>query len=230
MLPSPYPTSFWTVSLLWSPAHQCLACNRTIDIETGSEKYASGRITSPNFPSSYDHNSTCVTRIKVPEDKQILLVFKQFLLEYGVMSGYGSSAYFSSWRDRLTIACSNDRLAVSLKICGFTVLFRSFTTTRIRKLTPLIVDTTNQQQNWVPKTQSHSTSRAMKSLPETATLLIITRQQSLKMKHPNGHSTALLRFTNEKVIWRQLTIRAMARTLFSDSLWSHRPECRALLS
>ena len=40
-------------------------CNRTIDIDKGSfsegSSLASGRLTSPNYPNPYSHNSTCTT-------------------------------------------------------------------------------------------------------------------------------------------------------------------------
>ncbi|CAD5233008.1 unnamed protein product [Bursaphelenchus xylophilus] len=59
------------------------SCNRTITVDDPYSRFASGRVHSPNFPYQYDANSTCITRIKVPDEYRILLVFKQFMIERG---------------------------------------------------------------------------------------------------------------------------------------------------
>uniref|UniRef100_A0A914BUV6 Cubilin n=1 Tax=Acrobeloides nanus TaxID=290746 RepID=A0A914BUV6_9BILA len=58
------------------------ACNRTIDIAE-FEYLGSGRITSPNYPNPYDHNSTCITNITAATGWRILLVFRNFGMERG---------------------------------------------------------------------------------------------------------------------------------------------------
>jgi hypothetical protein len=76
------------------------------------ERWASGMITSPNYPNDYNHNATCVTRIKVPDDKRILLAFQIFSLEHGSRKSRFESGFRSSVA---TFDCTNDRLTVSFK-------------------------------------------------------------------------------------------------------------------
>lgn len=78
-----------------------LECNRTITIRSGSH-FASGRLTSPNFPNLYDNNATCITKLLAPQESRILIVFKTFKLERGEnsfsrMPGVGR---FNNWRWR----------------------------------------------------------------------------------------------------------------------------------
>uniref|UniRef100_A0A7E4UNF5 Cubilin n=1 Tax=Panagrellus redivivus TaxID=6233 RepID=A0A7E4UNF5_PANRE len=89
-------------------------CNRTITIPDADSHFASGRITSPNYPNRYDDNSTCTTVLSGPADYRFLLVFKDFQIErgtgyrmrgsygYGNHRGYGGFGGIrnSRWRDR----------------------------------------------------------------------------------------------------------------------------------
>ena len=46
------------------------------------EYYATGRITSPNYPNNYPNNvDSCVTTIYANEDQLIQLNFEEFVLE-----------------------------------------------------------------------------------------------------------------------------------------------------
>lgn len=105
-----------------------LACNRTITIITGNERWASGRITSPNFPNAYDHNATCITRIQVPQNKRIFIVFKSFSMERGAFKASARRTtpttpvrtrrtpyvrFGLTYRQRFPMTC-HDKLTVSL--------------------------------------------------------------------------------------------------------------------
>ncbi|KJH51475.1 CUB domain protein [Dictyocaulus viviparus] len=88
-------------------------CNRTII----TKEIASGRLTSPNFPNPYDHNSTCTTKIQAPEEKRIQLVFRTFDFERGRINFYranNSRRAFYSWRRRAYAkSCDFDYLQIN---------------------------------------------------------------------------------------------------------------------
>uniref|UniRef100_A0A914YS61 CUB domain-containing protein n=1 Tax=Panagrolaimus superbus TaxID=310955 RepID=A0A914YS61_9BILA len=104
-------------------------CNRTVTFEAGSH-FASGRLTSPNYPNSYDNNATCITSISAPLDFQILIVFKEFRVERGEgfrhrFPGIGGnnspywrrggwSRFYSSPRYLYSTACSYDALKIKV--------------------------------------------------------------------------------------------------------------------
>lgn len=56
-----------------------LACNRTVD--ASSPLLQSGRITSPNYPNPYLHNTTCTTYLSGQRTGRLFLVFGDFKLE-----------------------------------------------------------------------------------------------------------------------------------------------------
>ncbi|KAI6211378.1 putative cubilin [Aphelenchoides besseyi] len=132
VLQSEYAASFaFTYKVLDS-------CNRTITITPG-DRWASGRITSPNYPNSYDDNSTCTTEILAPNDQQILLVFKDFVVEraaqsrqpfnrrfgivYNRYQRYGSipNSYATCAHDSLTIMYNTSDPMDNGTFCGYYV-------------------------------------------------------------------------------------------------------------
>ncbi|WKY13932.1 hypothetical protein Q1695_004623 [Nippostrongylus brasiliensis] len=89
------------------------SCNRTIN----TKDVPSGRLTSPNFPNPYDHNSTCTTRIVTDERKRIQIVFRNFDFERGRISfvrGNGSLLSRLNWRRRVyRKSCDFDFLQIN---------------------------------------------------------------------------------------------------------------------
>lgn len=68
---------------LFNSKKKFLACNRSIEIEDNYSILASGRLTSPNYPNAYEHDTKCLTKISVPINNLIFLVFKDFQMESG---------------------------------------------------------------------------------------------------------------------------------------------------
>ncbi|KAI6227549.1 putative cubilin [Aphelenchoides fujianensis] len=106
------------------------SCNRTISVAAG-DRWASGRVTSPNYPRPYGHNATCTTTIEVPEGRRVLLVFTDFNLEEGAQQspwggrrvpGLGYSFYnygmINCHHDSLTILFNASTPEVNSTYCG----------------------------------------------------------------------------------------------------------------
>ncbi|KAK6758656.1 hypothetical protein RB195_016091 [Necator americanus] len=85
-------------------------CNRTVITQNAP----SGRLTSPNFPNPYDHNSTCTTRVEAPRQKRIQLVFRSFDFERGRVSFYRANGS--------RLALYNFRRRVFMRSCDFDFL------------------------------------------------------------------------------------------------------------
>ncbi|KAI6170818.1 hypothetical protein M3Y97_01115000 [Aphelenchoides bicaudatus] len=92
-------------------------CNRTISIKTGVERWASGQISSPNYPKAYDDNATCITKVEAPKDYQIFLTFHLFSMERGTRrviapNGTVVQRYGYGLGYRAVVTCEFDNLTI----------------------------------------------------------------------------------------------------------------------